>query len=515
MAEPATLSRTAQLRQRVMSFLRRPPSALVSLADQGVVSGFGFVSGIVAARLLGIAEFGHVALILIVVLFAQGLHNALITAPMMTLAGARGSVAKLYGANILIAAFLLSIPGALFTVFALQVGGGMSTSAFLAACMLMLSQNVQFTLRRLLFARRKGLQALVMDSLRAASFPVVALFVWLVHGTVGYAGFVWVLAMTSFITSLPFVVSVGRPALRARSSVQLYALGRRHAPIARWLLPIVFVTFAQEQLVWLVAGSSLGLDALGGLRASQYLVGTVLMLLSATENILPVKAARAHADGGEHALRLYLLKAGFRIGTPIAAILVVLAVWAETWLRLIFGADFAAYATCLRILALGVLIIMTRDLVAHYFRAKHDTRVMFKSLGVSMIVSLAVVLPLMHHGGVAGAAAAVTVGHTASLIYLIIAMWRQSRRLRGHSPEHPGGDSAISEAVAANDAESTEVKVEQAPATLRQEARDHGSSVTRFWSMSRLFHRHKTIRKAARQPGVSLSADAADVSSRA
>ncbi|KQT47657.1 polysaccharide biosynthesis protein [Methylobacterium sp. Leaf456] len=431
MHDTAPLPLGERLRLRAQSFVRRPPAALISLADQGVVSGFGFVSGIAAARLLGIVEFGHFALILIVISFAQGLHNALITAPMMTLAGSRGSVSRIYGANILIAAFLLSVPGAVFVIFALTLSGQMSPAALIAACALMLAQNIQFTLRRLLFARGKGLRALAMDCARAAGFPVAAGLIWLQHGTVGVNGFVGMLALTSLVTSLPFMIWVGRPLLRDSASVQLGALSRRHTPIARWLLPIVFVTFAQEQLVWMVAGTSLGLDALGGLRAAQYLVGTVLILLSATENVLPVRAARAHTEGGEEALRRYVVSAGIRLGAPIVAILALLAGPAELWLTLIFGSEFAAYAGCLRILSVGVLVILVRDLAAHYFRAKQNTRVIFESLGVSMVVSLAVVVPLMQHAGVTGAAAAVTVGHIASLIYLVAAMRWQSRPVMG------------------------------------------------------------------------------------
>lgn len=427
MQDAASPPLAERLRLRAKKLVRRPPAALVSLADQGVVSGFGFVSGIAAARLLGIVEFGHFAMILIVISFAQGLHNALITAPMMTLAGARGSISRIYGANILIAAFLLSVPGAVFVVFALTLSGQMSPAAFTAACALMLAQNLQFTLRRLLFARGKGMRALGMDLARAASFPLAAGLIWLEHGTVGVNGFVGMLALTSLLTSLPFMIAVGRPLLRDSASIQLGALSRRHTPIARWLLPIVFVTFAQEQLVWMVAGSSLGLDALGGLRAAQYLVGTVLILLSATENVLPVRAARAHAEGGEEALRRYMMTAGIRLGAPIVAILALLAGPSELWLTLIFGPDYAAYAGCLRVLSIGVLVILVRDLVGHYFRAKQNTRVIFESLGISMMVSLAVVIPLMQHAGVTGAAAAVTAGHFASLVYLLAAARWQSR----------------------------------------------------------------------------------------
>ncbi|HJE24379.1 MAG TPA: lipopolysaccharide biosynthesis protein [Methylorubrum populi] len=425
MPDPQAPSRLAGLRQRAGGLLRRPPAALVSLADQGVVSGFGFVSGIAAARLLGIAEFGHFAMILIVLAFAQALHNALITAPMMTLVGARSGVSQAYAASILVGAVLLSGPGAVFVVIALVIGG-MSGETLVAACALMLAQNLQFTLRRLRFAQGRGVQALIMDSARAVSFPLATASVWLGGGTLGGNGFVWLLAATSFATSLPLIVAVGRPVLSRPASVRIGAVLRRHVPLGRWLLPIVFVTFVQEQLVWLVAGATLGLEALGGLRAAQYLVGTVLLLLAATENVLPVVAARAYAEGGEAALRSYLMRTGVKLGLPIAAILTVLSVPGETWLTLIFGPDYAAYATCLRILSLSVIVVLVRDLAANFFRAKQNTRVIFESLCISMVVSVALAAPLMGYAGVSGAAAAVGAGHLASLIYLAWAARRQA-----------------------------------------------------------------------------------------
>ncbi|MEH3116126.1 MAG: lipopolysaccharide biosynthesis protein [Methylorubrum populi] len=417
------------LHRRAAGLVRHPPAALVALADQGVVSGFGFLSGIAAARLLGIAEFGHFAMIMIVLAFAQALHNALIAAPMMTLAGARSGIARAYAASLLAGAFLLSVPGAAFVVIALAIGG-LSGSTFLAACALMLAQNVQLILRRLLFAQGKGMQALLMDAARAASFPVVAGLAWLRHDLIGGNGFVWLLAATALATSLPFVVSIGRPILRRPGCLRIGAVARRHIPLARWLLPIVFVTFLQEQLVWLVAGSTLGLDALGGLRAAQYLVGAVLLLLSATENVLPVSAARVYAESGEAALRTYLFRTGLRLGLPIVAILAALAVPAAMWLRLIFGAEYAPYADCLRILSASVVVVLARDLTANYFRAKHDTRVLFEALCLSMVVSLAAAFPLMRWGGVGGAAAAVGAGHLASLVYLGLAARGRSRPLR-------------------------------------------------------------------------------------
>ena len=59
-----------------------------------------------------------------------------------------------------------------------------------------------------------------------------------------------------------------------------------------WLLPMTAVTFAQEQAVTLSLGFFLSDEAVGGLRAGQYLLGATHFIMMALENFLPTNAAR-------------------------------------------------------------------------------------------------------------------------------------------------------------------------------------------------------------------------------
>ena len=394
------------------------PPAVVSLADQGAVSGFGFVVGIGAARLLGIDAFGRFALVLIVAGFAQGLHNAVAVAPMMTLAGGRDRLSPAYAASLLVATVLLCLPGVLLAAAVLAAAGSAEPGTLLAAAALILAQNLQLTLRRLLFARGSGLGALLMDGVRALVFAACSGLIWAIGVPVGPDGLIWLLAATALASCLPAAAPLASAALRAPGRVRLAGLARRHAPLARWLLPVVFVTFAQEQAIWIAAGLFLGPEALGGLRAAQYLAGAVLLLLTATENVLPVGAARAFARGGVEALDRYLARAAMRLGVPVVLMLACVAVPAERCLVLVFGPDYAAYAPCLRVLAISVLVILVRDLAAHRFRAMHRTDVIFRALLASLAASLVAALPLLPTLGATGAALAVTLGHAVSLAYL-------------------------------------------------------------------------------------------------
>ena len=56
-----------------------------ALADQAMVSGVNFLTGILLARYLGIEEFGRFTLAWMVVLFAASIQHAAINSPMMSI----------------------------------------------------------------------------------------------------------------------------------------------------------------------------------------------------------------------------------------------------------------------------------------------------------------------------------------------------------------------------------------------------------------------------------------------
>ena len=72
-------------------------------------------------------------------------------------------------------------------------------------------------------------------------------------------------------------------------------------------------------------------------------------------------------------------------------------------------------------MALGAFFIFLRDMATHLFRARQDTRAVFRAFAISLIVALALIAPLLKAYGAAGAAAVVAIGHAASMVYLWLA----------------------------------------------------------------------------------------------
>ena len=94
-----------------------------SAAAQALASGMSFVVSILAARLLGIAEFGQFVLILAGVFIVGTLQYQVVSGPMMTVAGLRRRSDAYYGAvtrwlilvsllcGLAIAAYVLALTG--------------------------------------------------------------------------------------------------------------------------------------------------------------------------------------------------------------------------------------------------------------------------------------------------------------------------------------------------------------------------------------------------------------------
>ena len=69
----------------MIRFLNKHQKLNWTIADQGVVSGVNFITGLLIARFLGIEAFGVFTLVWMAVLFVNSIQIAMISAPMMTI----------------------------------------------------------------------------------------------------------------------------------------------------------------------------------------------------------------------------------------------------------------------------------------------------------------------------------------------------------------------------------------------------------------------------------------------
>lgn len=418
--------------ERALAFVGRHRDTLVSMIDQALVSGFGFAVGIGAARVIGIEEFGRFAIALIFAAFFQAIHSALFVIPMMSLAGLRANRSRAYYAAVLLMAGTFALAGGGLVALALAAFFGMRDGTLLvqfaiAGGLLTAVQCVQLTMRRAFFAQGRGGFAFAMDGLRAVVF-VLGLTGLIVTGTETDAvHMLWVLGASSAAVVAGFALAL-RSASGGRRMMR--AVAGRHWAVARWLVGVPIVSMGQDTVEWIFAGLLFGDMAVGGLRATQYLFGPVLVLMAAIENVVPVRAASAFASGGVPELRVFLWRAGLALGLAVAGLLVVAVAPAEYWLGFLFGPNYASFHVVALVFGFATGAIAARDYLTQYFRAVQKTEAIFYSFVVGAVVVLALLYPLSIRFGLIGLAAATVIGQGASLAYLLVAILRHYRAER-------------------------------------------------------------------------------------
>ena len=405
-----------------------------AISDQFMVSAFSFIIGIVIARMLGVAEFGKVALILLLAAQAQTLQDCMLAAPMMTLVGRRAKRTASYFGAVVGWGLILSFTGGLVvaTLVALLFllrDGSVSYLLCFAALAMTASQSLHSTARRLLFAQRRRQLAMLADFGRYASLLLAVLLLRLGPEAARENAVVVLITMAgcALMGPLTYLFSTERPRVSWRLMQKVIL---RHWPIAQWLILMIVASIGQEQIVPIIITFTLGDAALGGLRAGQYLVGSTHFILMAVSNYVPRRAAEAYAAGGSSQLSQYLSREMLVLGLPTVFLLLTLGIYAEFLLGKLFGSEYIQFAPILRVYCLSYTVIFVRDFWMYYLTSIEQTRATFEAFMLSSIFTVLSAYPAIRHEGILGAALVVLAANLISCAYILLAVCRQHHHLK-------------------------------------------------------------------------------------
>lgn len=415
---------------------------LWSFIDQFMVSGCNFLIGIAAARYLGIAEFGKFTLVLMIVGFATVVQGTIISVPMVTLAGQRPGRSASYFAAVTLWGAGLSAGFALVTAAIvagvhLARGDPSPTGLLLAVIALSIFFGLHDVVRRVLFARRRGGSAFMLDAMRFGLFGGAVLVLHVLGVQADATLVLAAMGASAAVAVLPFFVGLVRARLRLRLFQRVW---HRHWMIGRWLVLMVLVATGQEQVIWIGVATGLGDTAVGALRAGQYLLGITHFILMAVENFLPRQAAVEYRRGGVVALKTYLVRQTMLLGVVTGLLILTVAVPARFWLTTVFGPEFGDYAPLLWVYSLTYAVIFLRSIWVFYLRTIEDTRSVFRSFLVSSVTAVICAWPAIATFGIAGAATVILAAHVVCMIAVLMAV-RRHLRAAGLDP-HPAAAPA-------------------------------------------------------------------------
>lgn len=376
-----------------------------ALADQGLVSGCNFATGVLVARNLGVAEFGRFTLVWMVVLFVASLAHAAINAPMMSVGPkqAPADAASFYGAVVVhqgvfaALSFLVIYAGTISAAVwfpAWQTKG----LALPLATATALWQTQDFV-RRYFFTRGHAAKALINDTISYGGQLAILLCLSYFGSLVDVSTVVWVMAATCGLAIAHGAVAMESVAW-SRGAVIIVTV--RHWHVAQWLIATAVLVWMSGNLFFIVAGTVLGATAVGALRAAQNLVGITHILFQGLENVAPMAAARTLARGGPQAMVWYLRRVAGWGGLVTLIIILPIVLAPQFWMTLVLGIGYADQAYLLLWFGALYLLVFSTISLRLALRTLEYTRPIFVSYVSASAVSLLGAYPLAHSHGLTG-----------------------------------------------------------------------------------------------------------------
>lgn len=404
------------------------------LADQILVSGVNFLTTVVLARGLGIADFGRFALAWMVVLFVNALQHALIIQPMMSIGPKQRPAGQpdYYGAILAqqglfgLAVFALVWAGLVLGDH-LMPEGRLGALGLPVACAALAFQ-IQDLQRRYFFTCGRPALAFAGDALRYLT--QIAALVWLVrHAVLDAAEALWVIGACALAAAL-----VGAPMLDRRlgwNPAVFRAVLARHWRLGRDMAGSALLLWASRDIFTIAAGSVFGPVAVGALRAAQNLMGLTHVLLQGLQNLVPVRATHCYMRGGKRALVAYLRRATVAVMLATGAVAAVVAAIPEFWLRLLFGGEFAGYGALLRWYAVIYLLVALELPLTAALRTIEHTRPMIVAYLAGTVFALAAIHPLFIRYDLTGAVVGLLVTILIQIVLLALGLKARLKTLPG------------------------------------------------------------------------------------
>ncbi|MGH8627259.1 MAG: lipopolysaccharide biosynthesis protein [Gammaproteobacteria bacterium] len=310
-----------------------------AIADQVVVSGGNFVSGILLARLLGIEDFGVYVLAWAIVLFVQSIQFSTISTPMLSIGPKHDTKnVDLFFGGIFLQQIVFGLASALLTWLGTPFAAALFPHAKLefiapALATAVLSCQAQDFLRRYFFTTTRPAISFAIDILRY--FVQIALLVLYasINSSFNSAMALWIASGAAAFASVAILPCVSPMKWSVEEALKQ---ARSHWHFSKWLTASVLLNWAIGNLSFLFAGTLIGTAAVGGIRAAQYLAGVAHLVIEAAGNVVPPRASSEFVTGGRPKLRAYLQHVTLYGSISIVAVTAIFAFKPEFWLLLVW-----------------------------------------------------------------------------------------------------------------------------------------------------------------------------------
>lgn len=397
-------------------------STLLVYADQLIVSGLSFISGVTLARLLGVQGFGVYSIAWLGVLIASSINQPFIISPMLTLSAKKDVNEKHHYLQAIVfkqlffAALMGFIAFVAVIVMSFILQDWKVDSIILAFPLAVFSFLLQDFFRRYFFIIKRQHIALIIDIIAYGGVLISAFCIHFFRDM--DAQFVLLLTALFFLYA-SLVALFCLPQLKF-SLENIRSAVKEHWNFSKWLTATALLQWFSGNLFIIAAGAILGPVAVGATRMAQNIVGVTHVLFLAMENIIPSRAANAQRIGGNEKMFKYLWKFTLQMGMITLTILALISIFSSQIIEICYGATYLEYKNMLIGFCLLYVIVFLGYPLRYAIRTMENTKLIFMSFIVSSAFSLFCAYPVIKSFGLYGVVAGLMI---TQLITLGIYMW--------------------------------------------------------------------------------------------
>jgi O-antigen/teichoic acid export membrane protein len=403
-----------------------------TIADQIMVSGSNFLTGIILVRGLGLVAFGKFTVAYVILLLANSIQLSFISSPMITLGSLCATdeerlsfVRGVYGVQVVFCMLATAGTVGATVVYWIFDKSGLPSGfllPFSAAVAMFLMQD---WLRRYYFTVGKATHSFWNDAISYLGQVIALGALWAMHWLTINTAF-WAIAITS---GLAFGTGAIMERLRSVGAGQAWQRIRSLSidlGIANQLQWLVY------QGAMLVGASVAGPQAAGGVRATQNVIGPVNIAYQAMENIVPIRAAEEMRRSGIHGASRFLFKFGAAGFVALLLLFSAASVLSGRFLSFFYGHQLRVYADVLNLQMLYFLLAWPIRQLVFLFRTIENTRPILLSSILAAAISMSLVYPMVREYAALGIVMAALAGQIGNLAYLAIAWFRCSSARNGN-----------------------------------------------------------------------------------
>jgi len=401
----------------------------LSILDQGLTAGVGFVVNIALARWLPAEAYGAFAVAFAAFLFISGFHNVLLLEPLTVMGPSRHAnrLPTYFRKQIAIHVRLVGMLGAVILLASsafwwLAPNNHVLVGALIGSGLALPFVTLLWLIRRMCYVLQKPAVAL-LGSGSYVVFVLSGLFLLRHFESVDPLSAFGLMSIGSLVSAWVLWHRLGlaeTPVPVDLESLSWREVARENWSYGRWLVGSTALNSVSTQAQMFLAATSLGLGAAGVLRAMQIPSLVMTHILSATGLLILPAFSYDFGNGFITRLRRKATLASVGLAAGTLAFTAVLAGIAPRTEHLLYGGKYAEYAWLIPLLTLVPVAQGAAMGYSMALRAMHRPKFDLIANAIAAPLGVISAIALMHWWGLAGAAASMVLSYAT---YAIVSAW--------------------------------------------------------------------------------------------